>query len=214
MTPRERRSLVALAIATLVPFILLAAWARVASPAPWEPAVLDALALGQDLPGDVVRAINTLGNLPVWAVVVGILAVAIGATRGLISGLAVALSFASDIAAAVVKIIVERERPETVAVEHFIGPDSFAFPSGHVVRAVALAAIFGWIVAPARWRLQAALGTGVAAGLVMGYARVALNVHWPTDALGGLLLGLGWLAVTAWSWARPITADRPTDRRS
>ena len=195
MSSRER--LLAMAGLALLAFVLLAAWARFSSPAAWEPAVLFALAISSDPWGDVVRLVNFVGSLQIWAVVVGASALAVGIRRGVAAGALIALSFAADLAAFAVKIVVERERPETAATEHFFGPDSFAFPSGHVVRAVAFAAVVAWLLAPAGVRARLALASAVLAGLVMGYARVALGVHWPTDALGGILLGVGWFGVTA-----------------
>ena len=205
----ERRGLLLLALLALVPFVLLAGWARLGSPAPWEPELLTALATGPGLGGDISRAINTLGNLPVWAIVVAVAAAVVGAARGIGAALLVAVSFASDLAAFGVKILVERERPETVAVGQFVGSDSFAYPSGHTVRAAALVAVVVWLVAPARWRLPLAAISGVGAGLVMGYARVSLGVHWPTDTIGGALLGLGWFAVTAALFRPWLTSTEP-----
>ena len=198
----ERRVLVALVFATLVPFALLAAWARIASPAPWEPAILAALTIGQGAAAEVVIVINELGNLPMWAAVVAVLSGAALVARRTAAAVLLALSFFSDLAAFVVKLLVERVRPDTAAAEHLIGPDSFAYPSGHVVRAVALAAVAAWLVAPRAARLPAALIAGLGAGTVMGYARVALNVHWPTDAIGGVLLGIGWFSITVLAVAR------------
>jgi membrane-associated phospholipid phosphatase len=192
----DRLRLAAVALLTLVPFVLLAVWARFLSPAPWEPDLMRTLAIQPGMPGDILRAMNTLGNLPVWAVVVGVGAAAIGAMRGIVAGLLTGLSFASDLAAFVVKILVERDRPETAAVEQFFGADNFSYPSGHTVRAAAFVTVAIFLLAPARWRLGLALGGGAVAGLVMGYARVGLGVHWPTDTLGGTLLGIGWFAVT------------------
>ncbi len=200
--PAERGALLMLALGCVLSFAALAVWARFASPAPWEPPLMTAIALQPGFAGDVVGAINTLGNPPLWAFVIGLAGLATALARGLAGAALVVVSFASDLVAFIVKLLVERERPETAVVEQFLGIDSFAYPSGHVVRAVALAAVLAWLFVPARWRLRAAVGGALIAALVMGYARVSLGVHWPTDALGGLLLGTAWFAITAWIMAK------------
>ena len=202
-SPTERRSLVLLALLPLLPFLALAVWARLYAPAPWEPDVVAAVALRQGLFGDVFRLINTLGNLPFWSVLVAIVTAGIWLVGGGRAAVLVGLSLVSDLAAFAVKIVVERPRPDTAATEQFFGPDSFSFPSGHVVRAVALVAAIAWVLAPPGMRLRLALAGSVVAAVVMGYARVALGVHWPTDALGGALLGIAWFGVTAWLVGRP-----------
>lgn len=196
-----------MALLALVALAILAAWAHSLSPAPWESGVLATLALGAGLWGDLIRVLNVLGTPFAWAAIVAVVAAALWKTRGRAAGVLVLLTLASDLAAFAIKLVVGRERPDTDVAYHFFGADSFSFPSGHVTRAVALAAVVGWLLAPAAIRLRVALAAAALAALAMGYARVSLGVHWPTDTLGGALLGVAWFAATA-AIVAPLGADR------
>jgi undecaprenyl-diphosphatase len=192
----ELRALLVVATLTLVPFVGLAIWAAQGVQAAWEQGLLNMLLAPPGLAGAFSNAVNAVGNLPVWSVVIAAAAGAMLVLRGARAAALVALSFASDLAAFGVKVLVERERPDTAAVHQFFGADNFSFPSGHTVRAAALVAVVVWLLAPVRLRVPLAVVGGALAGLVMGYARVSLGVHWPTDTIGGTLLGISWFALT------------------
>lgn len=101
------------------------------------------------------------------------------------------------------KFLVGRPRPRGV---------NWGFPSGHVTAATAFAVILLYIIARERMS-PAARGvlTALALALVaaVGFARVILNAHWPTDVLGGILLGAGCAAAGAWWDARRPGTARP-----
>lgn len=83
----------------------------------------------------------------------------------------------------------QRDRPtlwESISPE-----DTFSFPSGHAMGSMTLvmtAILLAW---PSRWRWPVLLLASVFAVLV-GYSRVYLGVHFPSDILAG------WMAGTAW----------------
>jgi undecaprenyl-diphosphatase len=88
------------------------------------------------------------------------------------------------------KAAIGRDRPvwpDPVDSAHYA-----AFPSGHALTATVVLGLLLWLlhrhgVGPALWRTAVTL---VAVSVVgVGLTRVWLGVHWPTDVLGGWLLG-------------------------
>jgi membrane-associated phospholipid phosphatase len=58
-----------------------------------------------------------------------------------------------------------------------------------------------YLVSRARLRPAARLCLqilAVAMMILVGWARIVLHAHWPTDVLGGLLLGTGCAAAAIW----------------
>lgn len=92
------------------------------------------------------------------------------------------------------KAMVERTRPDLW--EWLITETSYSFPSGHATASMSLAFIIVLLVWRTKWRFAAILG-GILYVLLIAVSRLYLGVHYPTDILGGWLLGLAWVSLVA-----------------
>jgi len=97
--------------------------------------------------------------------------------------------------------LVDRPRPSPDMVRVAMELPMGGFPSGHVLN---LTAIFGFLIylaivliSDVRWRsiLVAVLALPI---LTIGVARIYDGAHWPSDVLGGYLIGGIWLGLTIW----------------
>lgn len=134
----------------------------------------------------VMLAFTALGSG--W---VGLLLVPLGAwprARRIAAALAIAIG-AQSLLVFVLKRLVGRTRP-WVALALFPDrplPHDFSFPSGHATASFTVAAFIAALAA-GRGRPIVGASALVVAGLI-SVSRVFLGAHWPSDVLGGALLG-------------------------
>ena len=86
----------------------------------------------------------------------------------------------------------ERARPDLW--EWIVNETYFSFPSGHATGSMALALCIIVLLWRTKWRLTAIIA-GAIYVLVIGFSRLYLGVHYPTDILGGWLLSTAWVAL-------------------
>jgi undecaprenyl-diphosphatase len=107
----------------------------------------------------------------------------------------VAALLGANLAVLLLKTWFDRDRPELGPAVPL--PDSSSFPSGHAASGVAGLGAVAVLAAErlpdrrARTWLWVAV---VVAGTTVGLSRIALNVHWLTDVVGGWCFGAAWLA--------------------
>jgi undecaprenyl-diphosphatase len=97
------------------------------------------------------------------------------------------------------KAAVDRPRPvwpDPVDSAHYS-----AFPSGHAMTATVVCGLLLWLlhrhgVSRALWRT--ALIVAVVSVVGVGLTRIWLGVHWPSDVVGGWLLGATVVTLAVW----------------
>lgn len=181
---RDRRSvsailvLAAILIGFLVPVLPL-----------FDRSLFDLLAMRRGLSpiSEIAAAqdVTTIGNLAVRAVIliVGLLVFALRRMWREVFSLLVVALIAAGLTDAI-KALFVRPRP---AIYPYIGEFSnYSFPSGHASNTMALLLALGLLS-----RNRAFTMLCVVIALAVGTTRVMLDVHWPTDVIGGWLLGAG-----------------------
>jgi undecaprenyl-diphosphatase len=196
---------------TIVAGLLLLAelvdWVRGGEAHPFDTAVLLALRAPLD-PADPIgpvwvermfREITTLGGTTVvmlfTAAVIGFLLVDAKPAAALLVLFSIT---GGSLLGPLLKIGFERPRPDLVA--HLVEVQSASFPSGHAllsaVTYLTLGALLARVLGERRLKIYV-LATAVVLTLLVGFSRVYLGVHWPTDVLAGWLVGAVW-AVLCW----------------
>jgi undecaprenyl-diphosphatase len=134
----------------------------------------------------LMQGISWIGGGIQRYIIVTLLTIALWRWWGWGAALAMGLTtlvsaFASD----ALKFYFARVRPDLVP--HLDVVSSAAYPSGHANNAAVVYILFIMLVPQARhpgWQIAAAFMI-----LITGLSRVMLGVHWPTDVVGGWLLG-------------------------
>ena len=110
---------------------------------------------------------------------------------------------------ALLKDIFDRPRPELFEQR---GQHAWAaFPSGHAIASVSVLLTVAILLRRERgwnWPMRAA----VVLLIISLYSRMYLGVHWPTDIVGGVLVGLVWLATTHAAFHRPVALEKQVGR--
>jgi len=97
----------------------------------------------------------------------------------------------------VLKTTIHRDRPQYAAA--YLHGQSYSFPSGHTMSAticwslmvVCAGLSLGWR-GGRRVRLYAVATTIIS---LIGFSRLYLGVHYPSDVLGGLIIGMAWVVL-------------------
>lgn len=132
-----------------------------------------------------------------WAVLTLVVALAAGyllATGKRSTALFVILASAGGaIAGTLLKLLFARDRPDLVT--HLVAVDSASFPSGHAMNSAIIYLTLGALLAGAQQRRAVKiylLSIAIALTLIIGFSRVYLGVHWPSDVIAGWCVGSAW----------------------
>lgn len=107
-----------------------------------------------------------------------------------------AVAIFSSVANKLVKIFMERPRPD--ASNMLISEDGFSFTSGHTTTAIAVALLIGYILVKNSNNKKRDIPLSIflfALAFIIGISRVYLGVHYASDVFAGIFMGTGSMAL-------------------
>lgn len=161
----------------------------------------------------LIRRVSDLGKPPVLTLFAGAGALyALRHNRIRLSLFIVTTATLGGLVDSAVKIMVNRPRPEfETQIAHALGK---SFPSGHAMSSTVVygALLLAFIPAVPRPKRRYVIGAYVALVVAVAATRLALGVHFLTDVVGGVVLGLAWLAASVaafriWRTERGVVAE-------
>ena len=145
----------------------------------------------------VMLDVTALGGGTVLTIITGIVVLYLLVVKKWATALFVAIAVAAGGAANdLLKATFLRARPDVV--EHLTEAYSTSFPSGHAMNSaltyLTLAALLARTQNNRRVRVYL-IAVAVLLTLSIGFSRVYLGVHWPTDVIAGWCVGAAWALV-------------------
>lgn len=169
---------------------------------------------GSDFLTQLMIALTKLGNpLSVFVIVLIISLLILVIKRDWKNSLWYALTVLIGAAGlnSLVKTLFHRVRPEFT---HLIEQEGYSFPSGHAMGAVIYFGAFAYLIyyfTPNKTQTKSRklkailLTTTIIFSLIMGYTRLYLGVHFPSDILGGFSLGSAFLMIAIYCHQRWVS---------
>ncbi len=159
---------------------------------------------------EMVRDVSALGSPIVLAAVIAIAVGYLALLRKGRSALFITfVAIGGQAGSLALKALFGRARPELVP--HGTAVYSRSFPSGHSMMAaivfLALALAITELTPDRRLRVFSFVAAALLT-VAVGFSRVYLGVHWPTDVLGGWLAGTGW-CLSCWAARSWLARGRP-----
>jgi len=146
----------------------------------------------------VLQVINASAGI--WQVLIGVVAIVALFVFDRRAGWLMLIGSISSLLDNVIKLVISRQRPAADLVHILVPATGFSYPSGHAVFFTWMSFMLAASIAP---RVKPAFRpflwlVAIVVIVLTCIARVWAGDHWPSDVIGGVLLGAGWSAFVLW----------------